>query len=92
MKWFGLDINKFCGVEITSTPKILPVFTVNIQRPNRVFRAFYDNVGIENFAVKINKPGKVFKAVQDSFEYEAFVMKLDKPKKQFRAIFYIKED
>ena len=58
MKWYGVEISKFCGVSISSKPKLEPIFSIPMNRLNRVGSLVLNSFDIDNFEIKINKNKK----------------------------------
>lgn len=91
MKYYGIEIKRFCGVDVSTDspiPVIIPEFLVNIPQRRNNFIVELNAVDKENFVCLFNIPSRqVFKAVYEVKDKENFAVMIDKkPRNSFNVI------
>ena len=89
MKYYGIEICRFCGVDVsTDVPSISPDFIVKISQKNKGLLVAVDTVNVVDFSCVINKTSKnKLKAVYRVSDTEEFTVVIDrKPSNKLIAI------
>ena len=78
MKYYGIEICKFCGIPVsTSTPSILPEFVVHMTESIKTFLVNVDTFDCEEFTCVFNKTNEnSFKAIMEVVDTEDFVVNI----------------
>lgn len=74
MKYYGIEICRFCGVDVsTSTPSILPEFIVNMVGSAKSMFAVFETADVESFVCVMNRTSNdIFQAVFEAVDTEVF--------------------
>lgn len=70
MKWYGLNISKFCGVLISSDIPVTdePIFVVPLKRKNHLFKAISEDYKKEAFIAGANLNNHALQVVYNQAE------------------------
>lgn len=88
MKWYGLNISKFCGILVSSNTPVTdePIFLAHIPPVKRVFRVLANTHNLEQFIVNPVRNNRTFKVTQTTAEAVSHIAVFNKPKREFTVI------
>ena len=91
MKWYGLNISKFCGILVSSnspdTPVVNePIFIAKIPAVNRVFKVLSNRYITEQFNIKTVKDTKTFAVTQRTADIERYNIIFNRSNRVFKVI------
>lgn len=74
MKYYGIEIKRFCGVDVsTNTPSILPEFIVRMAESVKSMFAVVEASDVESFVCVMNRTNdNVFRVVYETVDTETF--------------------
>lgn len=55
MKWYGIEVSKFCGANVSSKPQIIPMFSIPITREKRRVALKIDDYENSIFKIKVTR-------------------------------------
>lgn len=88
MRWYGVEVSKFCGVSVGSgAPTVIPIFNVIFKKVAKKFNVNVNEYEVETMSVKFKKKIRSFSAEILDDDLEVMNIALKKNKKNF-IVFY----
>lgn len=91
MKWYGLNISKFCGITVSSVGPDVPVvdeplFLAHLQGRDKAFAVLSKESNAEHIVLNMDINRRAFKVIENKANIERYNIAIHKTNRVFKVI------